>query len=205
VEQTIESTVAAHEKEISLIRDDLDSLKTDMARGFDRLLQRIDGLSTANLQGRTVNWGWVISGVMMTVGIGSLVVAGLISDITRNESAVAKQLDTFVAHIGDGHPRRVEDKVIEVRDRLERMESQNDAEHKQIDEMLQREMRLLDTTLQREMALNNQILAERIEALDSKISIKSANRFTGAEGRLMDKRITALERVITQMHAGVTQ
>ena len=62
-----------------------------------------------------------------------------------------------------------------------------------LDEILQREMRLLDEVLQREIALNGQILTERVQRNTDAIEQIRASRFTADRGAAIEDRVRVID------------
>lgn len=168
--ETINEIVAAHDVEIKSIRSTLDNLVSSVDHGFDRIYQRLQDQAKFPV-------GTMLTGLSVFVAIIALLAAGYIGKPmleikTKQEWMLEKMWATQYT--------------------LGKREQMIDANAKGIlsmDETLQREMRLLDIALQREMQLNDQILSEQINNLQRQIDINTDDRFTGREGRRLQKQI----------------
>jgi hypothetical protein len=149
-------------------------------RAFNvRLLDKIDDLNKT----KPVNWGWVISALICLGAFITLYVRPLEKMVMELDSDIGANTSSLIAHMSDGHPKRVEERVLALDNVVQNLEGNIDDVRsdwatglKQFDETLQREMRLLDEVLQREMGLHVQRLSEQIAALDGTVKEISAEQ-----------------------------
>jgi hypothetical protein len=87
----------------------------------------------------------------------------------------------------------VGDKLENIDEDVSKLEAETSLEFKNMDEVLQREMRLLDEMLQREMGLHVARLEALIEVNRKGLAVIQGNRFDAKEGDKMLDRIRKLE------------
>lgn len=140
----VHAKIAEHDAEIRIIQGDLESLRGSVDQGFQRVFAKVDDLSssldnkisgvTQNIhQSSKTNWGWIWAGAGLLLLIGMAL------------------LGTFQAHINDGHPGRIESRVNENKDRIERNEQAQLREHEKLESRLTSRLDALEADINRLM------------------------------------------------------
>lgn len=193
----IESTRSEHSKLFSSIAQDIASLNVQVGNTSATVKDLAD---TVKNQSR-FPVGLVMSGLFGTISIIALLAGGYIGQPLKELKEAHVTLSTeFNEHQQNNAGVNAEQKVY-----IEGIKNFQ----KDLDTILQREMRLLDTTLQREMALNDQINKEQIESIKATVShmasgleAASSNRYTKQDAQkdvdYLNSKVDKLQDVITE-------
>lgn len=118
------------EKRVSRIEDKLDEVSESVGQAVRMLTEKIS-------QARQPNFGVIWAGLGVAVATVAALFTAFSSGYWRDQDRIDKTLDvlgrSFVEHIKDGHPRRVEEQTVRNAEKIEAL-----------DVTLQREMRILD-------------------------------------------------------------
>jgi hypothetical protein len=171
---THDARLASLETGFTTLKDDVHSIRTaiaDLAGQLSRS-QKTDWSTLAS-------WAAV---VVAFIGlVGGIISWGLITNQNRTDEVLSKLSDSFVAHIRDGHPQRVEQKAA------------NNAENiAKLDRELKSDIKYLDTTLQREMRQEDARILTSLEALDQRLQNEMGFR--------QEKIVVIVEELKRRMH-----
>ena len=100
-------SMSATDHRISRVEAQIEGLASNVAR----LETSVQKMADAVVQGSKTNWGVIFSGLGTVVVVMLLYVQPFADSIRKLRHDVDEQSREFVAHVRDGHPRRVEQKV----------------------------------------------------------------------------------------------
>jgi uncharacterized coiled-coil protein SlyX len=116
----LENDVANQAAAIATISSEVGSLKTSISEIKDAIRQIADKQNKGSNWGVLGTWGAVI--ITLVGGLGYLALIPLQDDLAENRDSILQANRDFVAHVQDGHPKMVLDKMADLRDEVEENE-----------------------------------------------------------------------------------
>lgn len=188
-DKTSEQRLAKVEGAISSFGTHIEHLADEVHHQGETLRADIKALWEANRMGGRTNWGWILSGVAVFISIGGIITAVLKADINRLEHYQEVGVQEYISHVRDGHPLRISERIDEIEKHFDHRLSVAEADLRSRKGM--RFNRPDGVELARQMREGDKRVEESIRAL---LIEKSRDRFTGAEGRMFEKRLEAVEQ-----------
>ena len=106
------------DERISRLEATVENISSDVGR----LTSLVGKLADRQSDSNKANWGWILSGISVTLFIGSLVVTRIIDRIENIHEDSDHLSEQYFNHVVDGHPRRVEERITRNDERLRAME-----------------------------------------------------------------------------------
>lgn len=168
-EQTSQERLSAVERDVQHLSQAIVSLRHDVNEGIASLRRALSETKTPV----TAMASW--AGVVILL-VGAVLWPQIQAD-NRHDAILTKLSDTFVAHVKDGHPYRVEEQAKRNRDDIDKLRIALESHEKSSGhptaiaqfERLEHGLERLDDTLQREMRILDQLQTEKIESVDNSL------------------------------------
>lgn len=185
-----ESDLSPFDRRLSRLEATVEGLATNFANMADAMRQesqrtasQIERLTNVVSSQNKTPWGvlasWGAVFVTVIAVVGGLALTPLVVGLQKQEYRHDDLAEKLFEHHTDGHPGSIMDKV-----------ANNKAAIENLDEVLQREMRLLDDILQREMSLQRQVVEAQIGAISDRIKVNTdAIREISQEQRRRTERV----------------
>jgi hypothetical protein len=197
----LENDVAKQAAALAGISTEVGSLKNSIFEIKDAIQLIADKQNKGSNWGVLGTWGAVI--ITLVGGLGYLALIPLQDDLAENRDSILQSNRDFVAHIQDGHPQMVLDKMADLRDEVEenerealremqettdQMTAMRAAKDAEIKTMIQYEAELTDVKLAAAAELREAKLTHHADLIASNTSgIADLDAMLQREMRLLDE------------------
>lgn len=180
-----EERVTGLEVWVGNIDDKLTVFERKLDTQFESTRTALLALNERFSETRRTSWGVLAGWAAVVVSLVGIVGASYLRDLDRVLEQTEKQSDAFLAHVRDGHPYRVEDKIAGLRSEIEKV---RELEGRQLDTRFANvgtEVHRLDERIDEAIALRIAALERRVEALEAFRMATALSRFTKDDGQAL--------------------